>query len=277
MDASNLTELQLLRARAYGPSADIDQDPLAVRRLRDLEARHGEGHAPTSATAGDDSVPIESVPIEATLIEAVPGPEVTQPAESGAVGETAEGTVGTSPVVSQENGALSRSSVTRASRRTRFWWVLSVVAAGSAAAAVTYALTSFAPVPVSHGARQIATLEPSSAVDIPTGWFGAGPSSAVFDFFGLTFFETTRGYTGAGTDCISAVETEQLPEPDADPNSWSIQGTTYSGCRAGAFLATVQLEVDSSVPVELRAEFPEGSALQFVFDGERIGVYLDTE
>jgi hypothetical protein len=156
------------------------------------------------------------------------------------------------------------------------WWALSVIAASAVAAAVTYAVTAFVPVPVSHGARQIATLERSVAVDIPTGWFGAGPSSAAFEFYGLTFFETTGGYGVAGDGCISAVATEELPEPDADADSWSIQGMTYTGCRVGSFPATVQLLVDSSVPEELRAEFPPRSALQFVFDGDRIGVFLET-
>ena len=38
MDTATLDELRALRARAYGPSADIDQDPAAVRRLHELEA-----------------------------------------------------------------------------------------------------------------------------------------------------------------------------------------------------------------------------------------------
>ena len=39
MDDDVREELRLLRARAYGPQADIADDPVAVSRLRDLDPR----------------------------------------------------------------------------------------------------------------------------------------------------------------------------------------------------------------------------------------------
>jgi hypothetical protein len=51
----------------------------------------------------------------------------------------------------------------------------------------------------------------------------------------------------------------------------------YSGCRVGDFPATVQFSIGSNAPQELRDRYPDGSSLQFVFDGDRIGVFLDSE
>lgn len=155
-------------------------------------------------------------------------------------------------------------------------WGLSVVAAAALASGITYAATSMAPVSTSSGAPQIATLEPSPLVEVPAGWFGAGPSSRGFEFYGLTLFESAHGYVGTGSDCFMAVPTEHLPADDADPNSWSMSGPMYSGCRVGAFPATVAVPVDSGMPEELRDRFPPGSALQFVLDGDRMGVFLDS-
>ena len=159
----------------------------------------------------------------------------------------------------------------------RLTWAVSVVAAAALAAAVTYALTWVAPVSVSSGAEQIATLEPVPMVDLPPGWFGAGPSSMAFEFYGMTLFETADGFTSSGgSDCFVIVPTEELPAADADTGNWSMSGAVHSGCGVGDFPATIQLPVDSNTPEELRSRFPEGSALQFVRDGDRVGVFLDT-
>ena len=259
MDAATRDELEMLRARAYGPSADIAQDVRAARRLRELEglvdAPREEIDASPPADAGSRSESMgPPAPGSVVVAEEAGGPELD--------------------VVSADDAPTPTRG---RSRWTRVWWVLSVVVAGSVAAAATYALTSFTPVQASHGAPQIATLDQSAVLELPTGWFGAGPSSVAFEFYGLTIFESSGGYGYgmAGTECISAIPSEQLPAPDTDPNGWSVQGTIYSGCRVGAFPATVELVVNSSVPEELRTAFPDGSGLQFVFDGERIGVFLD--
>lgn len=46
MNDDTLIELRALQARAYGPEADIAQDPTALRRLRELEERRRLGGAP---------------------------------------------------------------------------------------------------------------------------------------------------------------------------------------------------------------------------------------
>jgi len=265
MDAATLDELRELRARAYGPSADIDHDPAALQRLHELEARHG---APPAASVGVPGSPAQVGPEpEAPAV-------ASRPAESSRSEEASP-----SDDATDEPSPAIPVGPTRPRRRPsgRAWalWSLTVLGAGALAAGLTYSMTSAPPVEASSGAPLIDTLDPDPFVDVPDGWFGAGPSSLAFEYYGLTLFETSGGYSGAG-DCFSVVGTDQLPAADADTNDWSISGMMYSGCRAGAFPATVQFVIDSSAPPQLRDRFPAGSALQFVFDGDRMGVFLDS-
>ncbi|MFG6503859.1 hypothetical protein [Microbacterium sp. P05] len=262
MDASTQHELNMLQARAYGPEADIDQDPRAAQRLRELE----------STFAGPEPAGIAPVVPEPAPAEPAPPLGGHLGSHREAIREPEDERHEPEPDSVEARTSFIGKIV---SPRLRVWWVLSVIASIVASAAITHALTSIAPVSSSSGAPQIATLEKTTAVEVPSGWFGAGPSSAVFEFFGLTIFESSGGYAVAGRECISAVATEDLPEPDANLNNQSIQGSYFAGCRVGAFPASVELFVDSSAPEEMRAQFPPGSALQFVFDGNRVGVFLD--
>lgn len=272
MDTATLDELRELRARAYGPSPDIDQDPAALRRLHELEAlRSGSAIAASgsggavAATVGDEPEP-ESVPASEPELELAPGTGV------GSEGDRR-------PAEPDTQSTTARRTLSARARRRwiGLWWVLSVVASAALAAGATYALTSMAPVSVSSGAEQIATLEPVPMGDLPSGWMGVGPSSVAYEFFGFTLFESTMGMFGSGTDCLTIVPTDQLPEEDADPNNWSMSGQTYSSCSVGDFATTVEVPVDSSSPKELTDRYPIGSALQFALDGDRVGVFLDSE
>jgi hypothetical protein len=285
MDNAALEELRALRARAYGPHADIDQDPAAVRRLRELEAQSNgsttrssvDALAPATSTllpqpASAAQPELETAPESAPDPAPEPEPEapvsVTVPAEADRAHDE--------PAV-PDSTPRRAGSIRRISRRIGLLWGLSVIAAAALAASITFAVTSMAPVSVSSGAPQIATLEAAPLAEVPSGWFGAGPSSRVFEFYGLTLFETSHGYVTSGTDCFMVVPTEQLPAEDADPNNWSMSGPMYSGCRVGDFPATVAVPVDSGMPEAIRNRFPPGSALQFVLDGDRIGVFLDSD
>ncbi|WP_127820444.1 hypothetical protein [Microbacterium sp. CPCC 204701] len=291
MDTAALEELRALRARAYGPHADIAHDPAAVRRLRDLEAQSSGSTTRSRAAAATDvttTLPPGPEPDSAQRSEFVSAsapPPAPAPAPTAAGEETpARGPAGVerphgeAPKHDPIRSGATADRTERRSHRLGLIWALSVVASAALAAGITYAATSMAPVQTSSGAPQIATLEPSPLLEIPAGWFGAGSSSRVFEFYGLTLFETPNGfgYTSPGTDCFMAIPTEQLPAEDADPNSWSISGNVYSGCRIGDFPATTAIPVDSGMPEELRDRFPPGSALQFVLDGDRMGVFLDS-
>lgn len=274
MDAATLDELHALRARAYGPAADIDQDPAAVRRLAELEALRS-GSAATRAAAA----PVEASPVPERAPVTPPAPPVEPPPAliAPVPAEIAVPPTPAAEVVTDAAGADGAASDSRPPRRRRvgLWWALSLVAVAALAAGATYAVTRVLPVAVSSGAEQIATLEPSATITVPDGWFGAGPSSTAYEFYGLTLFQTAYGVNGPGSDCFTVIRTDQLPDEDADPNNWSINGSMYSGCRVGGFPATVEMPIDTSAPKELTDRYPIGGALQFVVDGDRIGVFLD--
>lgn len=385
MDTATLEELRTLRARAYGPQADIDQDPVAMQRLHELENRHaaaastrgasngtrasnaslpsnpagvappaaasspaagrsngasatyagGASETPSAAlglglesaprqvsddarsspfaglpsttsgsgtsgnsgtsvfgTSAFDTSAADATDTSAAAVTAAGVTETGTPATAGSrdtgartsgadsIGSSAA-TTGASANTTGSDADTAESSGKKPTRRltltTKVLWGLSVVAAAAIAAGVTYAATAMAPVAVLSGAPQIATLEPTDLVEIPDGFFGAGPSSRTFEFYGLTLFETRYGYSGAGSDCFMAAPTESLPTKDSEQNSWSMDAQMYSGCGAGAFPATMQFPLDSGMPQELRDRFPDESFLQFVFDGERIAVFLDSE
>lgn len=250
IDTATRDELRLLRERAYGPSADIDRDPAAAQRLAELEAQAvvTPSH-PTVDPAADES------------------PSAAAPPVLGA---------DDAPPAASEGDARRPEGAREIPRRIVVLWALSVAAAAAAAAAFTFSLTYLPPMSTAENATQIASLESTTAVEIPAGFMGAEQSSRVYEYFGHTIFQAAGGYSFAeGGDCIVVVQTAQIPE-DFDPQGgWSIESPIYSGCSAGGFPAVVQFTVDDSAPVETRAQFSDGAALQFVFDGERVGVFLD--
>lgn len=282
-------ELRVLRARAYGPTADIENDPAALRRLQQLEAMRQPKPAVADAVMPVPDVEqlgraarnrsADSARHETWLGDGAPEPEgdaldVFADAPADVSADPSD------PVAPKEEPAERMAAWFSERTTTVLWWV-AIVAAAAIAAAVTFALVKIAPVAVSSGAPQIATLEPTSALQIPAGWMGAGPSSAVFDFYGLALMETTGGYGGGGigSECFTVARADQVPKPEEfdASSSWSYDGPIYTGCAVGTFPATVEVPFDSSAPKELSERFPSGTALQFVYDGERVGVFLDSE
>jgi hypothetical protein len=284
-------ELRALRARAYGPTADIENDPAALRRLQQLEAmrqpRVAVDDAVVPAPEAETVRHVEPIrPAEPVRGETGSGRRAQDSVEdaldvfAGAPAEPSE------PVSARERSA-ERLSAWFSARTSRIVWLAAIVAAAAlsaaaVSAAVTFALVKISPVSsTSTGAPQIATLEATSVLEIPAGWMGAGPSSAVFDFYGLALIESTGGYFNGsvGADCLTVARADQVPEKDDFDVSegWSYDGPTYTGCAVGTFPATVEVPFDSNIPKELSERFPSGTALQFVYDGERIGVFLDSE
>ena len=83
MDTAALEELRALRARAYGPYADIELDPRAVQRLRELEAQSsGSTTRSPVAAATDVTSTLPSEPDPEPQPESEPQPE-RGPAASG--------------------------------------------------------------------------------------------------------------------------------------------------------------------------------------------------
>lgn len=250
MDDTSRDELAALRRRAYGPDADILGDPDALDLLERLE--RGERQARTSDADADAD---ETEPVDSTENEpdAAPGP-------------MPEG----APVL--EPGAqVSRPRPVAA--RWLLAWAASVVAVAVGVGALVFALASVPPVPAAPaatGARQIATL--TARVPVPeqiSSWVrGADPSG--FPFEGLILVPTPVGVGvfGRGSDCLL------LGPLDGFQADGTVQGDVFYSCRAGGFPAAIQFAVSSSSPEPLRERFPLGTALQFVLDGDRVGVFV---
>jgi hypothetical protein len=274
MDAENEAELRSLRARAYGPKADITTDRAAMRRLRELEAaRRAEATGatdPSDPTVGEEEA--DAAPAEQLSADSSPT-AIAAPTDEGTESEWWQ------PREEPDDDARVGATAS-APRRRRVLWALSVVASAAVAAGVTYALTAVAPVSASSGVPQVATLHPTTATAVPHGFFGASEDTPVYDFYGLTIFHAEGGFGGGGTGvgdvCIMAVPTEQVPAVDSfDATSWGFDGPIYSGCSAGAFSATIEVPLRSEAPETLRARFPEARGVQFVLDGDRVGVFVD--
>lgn len=271
-DTETHEELRSLRERAYGPAADIDQDPAAAQRLRELEARAAKPAA-VAAPAVAVAAPVvtaASVPAPLPAAASAPSEASVEPAADPAPEEAEpdEGTAGT-----EHPPAPSGTT-----RLPKVLWALSVVAAAAAAAAVTFSLTFVTPVS-EGGLTQIASLEPSAGVEVPPGFIGAGTSARTFEYLGYTIFETTGSFyaPSQSTDCFVLIPTDRIPE-DYDPQQgWSYDAQIWGGCRAGSLPGIAQFLIDSGAPEEARARFPDGTALRFVFDGDRVGVFTDSQ
>ncbi|MGN6218655.1 MAG: hypothetical protein ACTHNQ_04060 [Microbacterium sp.] len=266
MGTDTADELEQLRARAYGPAADIHTDVAAQQRLRELEALARASGSPREAPA------IAAADPRAVGEQRRQEPVDAPPAVETLVDEQPDEPVDEAPV-SRDSAPAPRTR--RLSRTVRLLWVGSVLAAAAIAAVCTYGLVAITPVSVSSGAPQIATLRPQALVEVPAGWFGAGPSSRTWEFYGLTLFETTTGmFGGTGDDCLMVITTADIPAEGESTDNWTVSGLSNGACSVGGFPATIEVRVDSSVPEELRATFPD-SALQFVKRGDEIGVFQD--
>lgn len=276
-------ELRALRARAYGPTPDIEDDPAALRRLQQLEARR------QPRPVAEDVVPpapametIDSEPMRAAepVIRTRRSRRQPEDAEDDALGvfDTSADDADAAPPTAEP---AERLAAWFSVRTTRILWVVAIVAAAAMSAAVTFALVKVTPVASSAGAPQIATLDATSDVVIPAGWMGVGPSSAVFDFYGLVIVESSGGYYNGsvGSDCLTVARADQVPDKDDfdSSNGWTYDGPMYTGCAVGAFPATVEVPFDTNMPKELTERFPDGTALQFVYEADHVGVFLDSE
>lgn len=268
MDAAADEELRELRARAYGPHADIAADPAAVRRLQELESAR--------------------TPV-ATVVRARPTPEPSpQAPDSGAAGRSDDGEKGDEDgdedsLWGDEDAAPEASgwSVSTARRRALLW-AASIVVTAAIAATITYTLVSIPMISASAQAPQVDTLSMTRTGAVPDGWAGAEPDTAAADFYGLTIFESARWVSESGdreseNRCLTVVRTQDVPEEgEFNGTSWSVDGPMYGACSIGVFPATVEVPIDGDTPDELIERYPAGTALQFVLDGDRVGVFLDS-
>ncbi len=241
MDEGAREELARLRARAYGPDADIDADPGAWARLRELEERERVGPAlvDTAPTGGRDEV--------AASVDSEEEDEEDPPERR--------------PLVRSKRGVWA--------------WAVSLAVVTALASAATAVGLALVPVTGSADATQVDTLEPDPGADTPPV-FGerTGAERAFRDYYGVTAFV---GYaqvdaTENRSPCIYLLDTDEV----ADDDVRGLRGNfVYGGCGAGVFPATVEFVVADGMPPQFVERFPIGTSVQFVFDGENVGVFSD--
>ena len=114
-------EFDELRARAYGPHPDIDVDPAALARLRELEAAHRPGaRRRADAPPSESAAPTDAPPSEnAARTDAVPtaAPADGAPADGSSEGDAPApaGSAAAAPSPpAKEDSSRSRSLVQRA-------------------------------------------------------------------------------------------------------------------------------------------------------------------
>ncbi|WP_417561651.1 hypothetical protein [Microbacterium sp.] len=269
MDSADLEELRALRVRAYGPAPDIADDPVAVKRLAELEAasRTPAPSAPSPPRSAPPlpapSLPEQAVPERAAPAAtsiAPPGPPPPLPAPAVIVTDSAPPPV---------RPAARRWYL---SRGFAVLWAASLVAVAAIVAVVTFAMTWVTPIALHANAGRIATLSPVPDFSWPTGLFGGNPPTGNgYEFHGLTVMSTKGlGFGTSDADCLIATDTSGI---QSDPEG--VSGPIWYGCGAGDFPATVQLSVDDQSPKELRDVVPEGRAVQFVLDGDQLVVFSD--
>lgn len=254
MDDASRAELAALRRRAYGPAADITADPAALARLSELEAHDRAVDVEEHAEAGADERVVQDADDGGARFDAlVPG--------AAAVDGAASDHDDARPVGVRPRPVAAHWIV---------GWAASIVLVGVVVGAVVFGLASVPPVATAAG-RQIATL--TERVDVPpeiTSWTPGGIATG-YRFEGLIIVPTPIGVGpfGAGSECLL------VAPADGFQSDGSVRGETFWSCRAGGFPASVQFVVSSSAPEALRARFDLGTALMFVLDGDRVGVFTD--
>ena len=256
MDERLLRELRALRAKAYGPDADLHDDPDAMHQLAELESLV-RGQSPTSTPApGIDPVPAANpIPTADPVRAADPAPTAAE----------------APPAAPRDRRGWTRKRIT-------LTWIASVVVAVVASTAITSVVARR----VQADPREVAVLGVDSFATWPGIFAGSqelasGPNGPVqrdafAAFHGMAAYSVGGGWLAGvpGEVCLLVLDSALIL-----PDSNSISGPTYVGCSAGGFAASVQFTVSSELPDGLREAFPDGTGLQFVLDGDEVVVLMD--
>ncbi|WP_295832724.1 hypothetical protein [uncultured Microbacterium sp.] len=256
MDDDVREELRLLRARAYGPHADIADDAAAVARLRELEDLERQDRVPPPPRS-----PVTSAAAAAGSRAAVVTPDGESDEEED---EDEDG----------DDGPRVRPALVGSKRR--LWvWAASLAVVAALASAATAASLTLVPVSAAAGAPQVDTLVPAPDAAVPPV-FGqrTGAERAYENYYGIAAF-TGRSPTDATENripCLYLLDADEMGKDDTR----AFRGNfVYGGCGAGVFPATVQFVVADGMPDAFIQRFPIGTSMQFVFDGENVGVFSD--
>jgi len=248
MDAHRRTELERLRARAYGPDADIAEDPAAIERLRELEdlERVEQPRLPEAEVLAATTEASGPVPDAASADDPTPG----------------------------EGPAVKSRPLLRSRRRV---WIaaLGIALALALTSAATAAGVSFTAVDRTAGIAQTDALVADPDAELgAAGYLGFDPSQTrgYADYYGLTVFEGRTQIDSEGNiaDCLLVLDTRDLLDGDGGRTGG---GVRTGSCGAGPFPASVEMIVTPSFPEAFRTRYPVGTAVQFVRGNGSVGVF----
>jgi hypothetical protein len=151
-----------------------------------------------------------------------------------------------------DDAPASRPTAPR--RRTAILWAASVLVAVGATVALTSGLASMT-------GRDVGTVALDPDRPVPDRWddWYQDAATGVGEFHGLTVIGLENPEDDAA--CVTVVAPRFA------------RGTNpIGGCAAGSFPARGVLTVTGDMPAELRDEFPEGTALEFVLEGGSVRV-----
>jgi hypothetical protein len=270
MDEQSGDELRSLRQRAYGPNADIQQDPVALERLRQLEAQ----------TAPRPSATVEPVPEfeperepawEPGSVAVTPeaaetthdlGGEADSLADQQANRASAEAASGeqsrdAAPPEPDPSEPLA-SEPPRVRRRAALIWAGALTGALLVGATLSYIAVGLTP-------ASVGVLQPDPDGEWPDDFSSRGAGSEIFeDFHGLTVVLVPQDWNGgAPSPCLFIL---------SNASQGLIGG---AGCGAGDFEPIAAITVTEQMPEALIEEFPVGSALQFQLRDGEVVVFAD--
>ena len=264
-DAMGQTELAALRARAYGPDADIHSDAVAMARLRQLEEAERGAAAERVSTAHAQAV--DAVVVDAAApagaLRRAPRLEVADPDGFGGA-EDVDGSGGSddsaTPQV-QENWWMQRPRVRIAS--------LLFAAAAMLVATVRVTVSVTAAV-MNHDSSVVARLDPD-----PTGEWPAGtPSENVGE--GAVLYEPFEG----GVVVVAKVPGQRIlagpldsaalsiTEPELTCMYFTVEEGTFlaGGCAYPGFEPTADLLIGAAGQPSFDTRFPTGTPLRFTLE-----------
>jgi hypothetical protein len=237
VDPTALDELQRLRARAYGPGADISRDPAALARLEELEEQSRlSGDAPREVDEG------VAAPEELASVAEQPEPEPDAAAEDG-------------PSPSRWQRWLT-------GRRGIIVGIGATVVAVIVSALLTTAVTTRT---ISGGVTVQAELDVEEGIDVPDAFGLPDDTIAYAAFYGVRPVRFSSGgeAVAGGDQCIYLFNDETIVRGDSI-------GVINVACGAEPFPLTMSLRVGAWAPAELSERYPRGTALQFRVDGDRM-------
>lgn len=284
-------ELRALRERAYGPSADIHDDPIAIARLRALEAAADRDavprREPDPAVEHDPAIEPDSRP----AIEPDSGPETVQ--ESGtdhdhastpraetrvaarATAADAEGEASGAPPSDETappgDDFAQQRQLTRGRGRLprRIGWLWAASAAFALVVGVVVGVTA-----ATWAGEKTAVLAEADISDWPSLSFGeAEEGSRIFeDYLGMTPVIVPNALGSDNQERVPCMFVVILSDYDGGDPPGTAATTVTAGCAAGAFPPVASFTVTDASPAALREQLPVGTSVRFAIDGDEAHV-----